>query len=730
MAAIERLRQPFVRPRVGLSLHAPFVLRLALVAALGAAAFVGYIQSYPRDTGDYPAFWSPKENTGYFLATRIRDGFSYQLPHAEVLEPELHEALTLRDAAIQDGRLVPKEFAGTMLLLAAARGTSDTLALYLVPLAFISAAVALFASTRRLFGFQAALIAYTLMLTAGVFWMEALNIVSDSIFSLHFFLWGVYFFLRASPDHGVRDTAVFSAMMGASIACRYTAVLVVVPFAVALLATRPGVKPLVAAGFAGVALTGPILAYNTLVYGDPLLTGHTVELGLIERTVNPAAYSITDFGLSQSLSFARVYLANPALMLPFYLSLPALIYYMRNRNSPDARRLAIIAIVVFLIVLAFNANRVAVGSNRFLLHASVLRLMLPGFALLLPFTGVFLAKLCDACARSVPGLMRRPERRMALNAIFVALTMVLFVVQQVTFAYDAPGGIRQRMDGIRNLALERDQIVAATEPDALILTRRMDKVLFPHRQTVTVYYLASNPQPVSLERSVIANYSPPPKRVAEALITFHDSGMPTYVADEGILSPIPQFADQSDDRIESIESFLWGAGYFLEQVTEVTAVPLFRLTPLPDRPNIHGDLSRITSGAGSDLSFDPAAVVDGAADLAVTSLKAPGRARANESVEVRWVVTNEGTIAAASFVDAIVLSDRPDVASHAIVLESHPTSESLAPGASSHRHLVEVTIPHGLTPGIYYLGVVSDWTHSVPESSLTNNVASQVLVIY
>ena len=102
---------------------------------LGFGFFLIFLFTFPRTLAT-PAFNSPRESVGYFLTERFLsgDGFDAPLKHAADLPEDLAIALVPRDAASRDGAVVPKDFAGTMLLYAALMSIWRPLALIVGPL--------------------------------------------------------------------------------------------------------------------------------------------------------------------------------------------------------------------------------------------------------------------------------------------------------------------------------------------------------------------------------------------------------------------------------------------------------------------------------------------------------------------------------------------------------------------------------------------------------------------
>ena len=115
-------------------------------------------------------------------------------------------------------------------------------------------------------------------------------------------------------------------------------------------------------------------------------------------------------------------------------------------------------------------------------------------------------------------------------------------------------------------------------------------------------------------------------------------------------------------------------------------------------------------------------------DLVVTSLSVPSSALAGETVSVSWRVENQGDTGASQFTDQVVLSTSPTLSASDDLLADHVTG-GLSAGASSHDHGIRVTLPAGLPPGTYYLGISADVLGQVAEHEEANNTRSAEILI-
>ncbi len=127
-------------------------------------------------------------------------------------------------------------------------------------------------------------------------------------------------------------------------------------------------------------------------------------------------------------------------------------------------------------------------------------------------------------------------------------------------------------------------------------------------------------------------------------------------------------------------------------------------------------LFQLTTNLGPDLIAD---------DLLLSSLFW----EADDVIDVGWDIGNIGEAAATSSVSRLYLSMDPVITSADIVLLEDPASPVLGPGEfDAEGEPNSFVVPAGLTPGVYYVGVIADDDGDVDEGSEINNVSNVVEV--
>jgi hypothetical protein len=524
----------------------------AAVCCVSVAFFLVYWFSFPRELGERPVFNSPRESIAYYLAERAVDGHGFSAPiqHFDELPRDIALALTPRDSANLDGEIVPQDFAGTMVIYTAAMRVHPSLVLFITPLFAVFSALVLMRITQELFGRGAAFVALVSWLVFPPLWITGSWIVVSDLPALAFLLCAVLMFIRYWREPDSERALLMGAFFGLSVVFRYPNVMLAAPFFLALLfGRRIELAHLFAAAAAFVPIAASVLVFNELVYGDPLTTGFHLGKELIAETVNFSRESFFKRRPDVPLRYLRLYGLVPVIVLPVAASLGATIWFaMRGRGFE--RVFALITLGMFAILAAYYGQQDAWGYASAQLNASVLRYLLPGFALLFVFGAGMASRAADRWGWGV-----------------YALPALLFVAA-IWQVQTAPGGVREVHQAIDRSTEVREEIVAKTEPDAVIASRIMDKVIFPHRQTLTLTFAIHNEQPLDKGDLETWEHFAGPERFAEVAAEMEARRIPFYFLNDPRIGPL-----------EPYQQALLARGLTFERVT-TTRGSLFRIDPV------------------------------------------------------------------------------------------------------------------------------------------------------
>lgn len=489
---------------------------LCLTALLLVVAVV-HVVVYPGLLGADPPMFGPQENVRLELAQQwVTEGQpTRELERPRGLVGDAQHALTPRDAALQGGAVVPKDFpfavALTALLLlvdprlAAALSTISALALLLV--------VALLA--RRLGGRWSGVTAAAVLATTGAFTAGTSGPLNTSATAATVLVAAVLLLLPARPalpgapflaPSPLRDVMA-GVLLGVGANLRHDLVLLAAGLLVALVLTSPrGAVRACRVAIGGLVALVPGLIYYDWLHGSPFTTGYAVGARALAVPGEPH-FELLTLNAGMLLEHLGHYVARPEVVL---LVACALLASGARRSSVGAP-LALGLVLGGVAYLVFVGARPLYGVDEFTLGASFLRYALPVVALLLC--------LCTANRQSEPAATRRTR------GVLLALSALVGLVLAVT----SPGGLLdQRRQVLQNAQL-RAQVLEVTEPDAVVVTARGDKVLWPRRTTITAAYLIRKPMDGLRYGSITYDVVPEPRRLAEVVAGLTHAGEQVYV---------------------------------------------------------------------------------------------------------------------------------------------------------------------------------------------------------
>lgn len=488
-------------------------VRIAAKALLASIFFVLYLIAYPRSWDGVQTFTSPRENVGYVLTERFTqgEGFRYPLRYFGDLPKDIALALTPRDAAEVGGVVVPQDFAGSLLLYALFLSIGKPFLLLAGPIFAILGALVLARIADELFNWKVGLAAFVLWLAYPPFVLNSSYIFSSDTIALFWVLLTLLLFIRYWREGRRAHFAWLMVTLGVAILTRYPNVLLVLPLATALVVGR---RMSWRETFTGLLILAPfagtLLLFNYAVYGDVMLTGYQLKTELASETIRFAHVSPLKFRPAIAIQHLKTYgLEIPLLLRPQLIGFVLGIYLATKDRALRGPILALLALTGMLALYYLPQD--AFGTFSPTLNASVLRYLLPASAL-----GTILL---------VAGLLRLSRRTPVLAW---AIVVSIFISHGVT-AWSGPQGIRDVRLSVDRLASLRQRVVTSTEPEALIATRTMDKVLFPLRQTITLTYLVDHDEHTEQGERHPYEFVPNAPRFADVAVSVYQAGIPMYL---------------------------------------------------------------------------------------------------------------------------------------------------------------------------------------------------------
>jgi hypothetical protein len=502
----------------------------SLLAAVGVALFL----AYPDRLSSDPTFMSPHENVRYQLARQwVETGRpTYRIPGFERLPGEVAPASTPRDAALVDDHVVPKDFPYALGMVAVLLAIDPRLPLLLTTVSGVGVLVVAGLLAWELSRSRAsALLGVVLVATSTSFYAATAGLLETGATTTLAVLAGTLALCRgrraeATPGRATRLGMIGGLWYGLAVGLHHGVVLLIAGLIVAFALPRFGGRPklwlALGAGLAGALL--PVLAYDTWLLGSPLATGYGMGERFFDQYFGPHTAGLFDLRPTMLAHQLQLYLGRPEVLLPITAAAAA--------GGWGRRPTAVGAVGAGLLFggpayLAFMGARPLWGMDEFRVNASLLRYGLPVLAL-----------AAVLAASTVAGLALRRSRTLVWS---VAYLPVIFGLAATFLAPQNPLQLRtEAMTGAR----VRAAVLAATPADAMVLTARGDKFLWPDRKTLTVAYLVQGSRQVGDADPIYAAV-PGPALVADVLAHLVEQGTPAYVWNDGWLDP----ADPTLDRL-------------------------------------------------------------------------------------------------------------------------------------------------------------------------------------
>jgi hypothetical protein len=461
---------------------------LAGVLCIVIAGWIGLNGAvwWPQLVDETPVYLEPQGSVRSVLAEAwITDG-----KPTYALRPDLGDdsvALLPRDASLVEQSVVPKDFAYAVVAAAALAGAgsvgSVVFALFLAAAAASVIGAVVWELTKQLLP---AFVGAALAMTSVVWWAGSYGGVSLSFAGVTAGMLAVWVLLRyrQRPVPVLRfDNARFlvaGALVGVAVGFHYATFpwwsSLLLASAVGLSGDRTTIIRRLAwcAGGGALALA-PVLAFNAWLYGSPTVTGYS-EFATVLDAVGWEAGGI-GFSPRAVTENLGVYLTRPEI-LPLLVAAAYAHRLVDSVHLEIHRRHAVIVGVGLSLLVGVSASSPLWGTGTFLTNASMLRYLAPVMALVFVATAV--------------GFDALWESRQVLPRIGAGALVVFCLAVNMTTVLRAQNGIVDTRQLLRDTSATQEAVLDLVPEEGLVITRRLDKVLFPHRATVTASYLVTS----------------------------------------------------------------------------------------------------------------------------------------------------------------------------------------------------------------------------------------------
>lgn len=469
-----------------------FVAGFVLLAFLGCLAFL-------RVGGIYV---SPDETANAFFAQQFAE--TGALASFDSLNVDLKDTLHPRSTVSLAGRLVPGSFVGLPVLYGFFIAmTGGWMLPFLTPLIAAVAVFAWYAVVRRLFDREIGLLSALLVAVHPAWWYYSARSLMHNVTFAAFLMFAAYF-LVVRPSRGRTyadlDLVLAGVCTGLALFVRSSeATWLAVAMLAAAVAYRSRTivwrQVALFAVSAAIALL-PMAVINQTTYGSPFATGYTAEVESVEGepaaevsdvVAEPAAsaqypvsklffpfgFSYKDIGKNVLAYGAGLFWWMTALILiGFPAAIPTRALAKEQRRPRQAYLAFALAACGYLAVMygswTFFDNpdptQITIGNSH-------VRYWIPVFVLLTPFA-----------AYAIRWLSRRAltetARRLAVAALVLAC---LGLSVRATF-FSPQDGLVYAAEGLEASRDVRARVLDLTEPDAVIVVDRGDKLFFPYRR--------------------------------------------------------------------------------------------------------------------------------------------------------------------------------------------------------------------------------------------------------
>ena len=475
---------------------------------VGAAALLAAVYSFLVWSAP-PRHISPDETAnGFFASLLTQEGRLWRTEPLNILAPGL---IHPRSVKVVGDDLLPGGFIGLPVIYGLAGKIFGVPAIpWFTPILAALAVLAFGALIGRLFGRRVGILAAGLLAADPVWWYEASRTLMPNTLFVSLLIFGAFFMIvqpiarhRAAGDAvgpAVVDWSLAAVLFGLAIAVRASEVYWLVFASLALLPSiwkKISPRPLIALVIFGTLTLVPFFVMNKAFYGDWLASGYAASLGEDAGVELPAGRGAAMIGPLQPYLFPLGFAPRTAWnnflayglrffgwwTVPVLLSLLASLFaafwptgraaQRRSSGSGPAFAAAALAVTVWLVLfygswsIQDNPDPAAVT-----IGTSYLRYWLPIFVL----SVVPVAWAADRLLSLLKGAWASAAGTLAL----LALAAVSF-----SSVFGAPQeGLLAIRGNLKRYDVEISRVMELTEPNALVVVDRADKLIFPGRSVM------------------------------------------------------------------------------------------------------------------------------------------------------------------------------------------------------------------------------------------------------
>ncbi|MAF13861.1 MAG: hypothetical protein CMI53_03140 [Parcubacteria group bacterium] len=425
----------------------------------------------------------PDETTNYFWSVNYAQTGQLIIdePLNIIAKNQIHpRSFNVRD----DGALVPGSFLGLILFYGTLAKIFSTKAIiYFTPILSILGVLAFYGIIRRIFNNQIAFLAAILMLAHPAWWYYSVTSMLPNVAFVSLILVAIYFLFRGNKL-SLSQILISGLLTGLAVAIRPAEIIwLMATYASIFVYLRSKISFTKIILFLAVAVIvfSPAIYQQKSIYGNFLTSGYSqLDAGSesICHSCQIAKSLILPFGFHPTtavLNFWNHYLSN--LWWLSLLAILGLVAFLTQTGKQKIEIFGYMGISLFIfgwLIIYYGSwlftDLLTVHLNT--LGLSYVRYWLPLYLLALPFVAIGLIFLTN--------FVKRRFR----NIVLFLLLVFLFYSSANLVLQKKPDSILPVRNRIVSYKENASKVIELTEPEAVIVTVRKDKLFFPDRRVI------------------------------------------------------------------------------------------------------------------------------------------------------------------------------------------------------------------------------------------------------
>ncbi len=438
----------------------------------------------------------PDETANYFFINNYIEHTSLSV--AEPLNKIAANLVKPRSFNVYQGNIVPGSFLGLLLIYGLiGKIVGIGLVQFLTPLLAVLAGLYFYKILLRLFEPNIAFISTILFYLNPAWWYYANFSMLPNIAFLSFLMIGLYYLLKI--DKAVKQNNTLYIILGSFLVSlaltirtnEFLWILGLVGFLLLIYKQKIKWQYVLIGLTVLVTVFMPILYYNQITYGSFLSFGYlrlengsslTSQLPAEFKTagadiVNFVKFLIIPFGVHPKTALVSIYTYFISLFWWLFIAATlGLLFFIKKYNNKEHAVYFLISISVSLYLIIYYGSWVFVDLMTLQLNRigiSYVRYFLPVYILALPLAAIFY--------RQIINLVGSKKKRIILS-LGLGLSVLFFSLEALFFLGN--DNLLSIKKNIRDYNEINKKIVSLTEPNAVIVSQRSDKIFFPERKVI------------------------------------------------------------------------------------------------------------------------------------------------------------------------------------------------------------------------------------------------------